>query len=172
MTSKTAEFWPFSLETYRRPGVEAACLALQDDHGADVNCVLFCCWAARAGFGVLTDTEVGALNALSADWNTTVVVPLREVRRALKARIGAAPEGPVAALRQAVKDVELEAEWQEQRMLADLLNRAPDAPPSADDARRNLTAYFNRLGLPDDPALWRHADTVVDAAFHDLGAKG
>ena len=42
-------FWRFSLRTYRAPGVEAACLALQERCGADVNLLLFCGWVGREG---------------------------------------------------------------------------------------------------------------------------
>lgn len=44
------DLWNFALHLYARPGVEAACLALQDE-GADV-CLLLCgAWleAGRAG---------------------------------------------------------------------------------------------------------------------------
>jgi uncharacterized protein (TIGR02444 family) len=34
-------FWRFSLDLYGRPGVAPACLALQDEAGADVNLVLY-----------------------------------------------------------------------------------------------------------------------------------
>jgi uncharacterized protein (TIGR02444 family) len=158
------EFWPFSLTTYRRSGVERACLQRQDDLGLDVNCLLFCCWAARAGYGRLEGTEVGALVQLSRDWNEPIVKPLREVRRALKDRVGPAAEGPVAALRQAVKDVELEAEWHEQRMLAGLLVREPSLPASREAADANFDAYLQALKCPREPAaaLLR---VLVDAAF-------
>jgi len=159
------EFWPFSLATYRRPGVEAACLVLQDEFGLDVNCLLFCCWAARAGFGRLNAEELGAITQLARDWNAVVVAPLRQVRRVLKDRVGPAPDGPVAALRQAVKDVELEAEWHEQRMLADLMTRAAAAPISRDAAHANLDAYIAAVKGKRHPAMDAHLHTLVEAAF-------
>ena len=36
--------WDFSVRTYRKDGVADACLSLQNDHGADVNMLLYCCW--------------------------------------------------------------------------------------------------------------------------------
>mgnify|MGYP001460985468 CR=1 FL=1 len=37
-------FWRFSLTVYRRPGVEAALLALQERCGSDTNLLLYACW--------------------------------------------------------------------------------------------------------------------------------
>ena len=42
-------FWRFSLHTYRLPGIEAACLALQDRCGTDTNLLLYCCWLGTSG---------------------------------------------------------------------------------------------------------------------------
>ena len=49
MTPRANPFWRFSLRTYRAPGVQEACLALQDRCGADVNLLLFCGWTGRDG---------------------------------------------------------------------------------------------------------------------------
>ena len=138
---ETREFWPFSLAVYRRPGVDEACLRLQDEFGLDVNCVLFCCWAATR-YEPLTELEIKAMVAISRDWNQKIVAPLRDVRRALKDRQGTAPEGPVALLRQSVKDVELEAEWHEQRLLGDLLDAKATGNTSGETALANFAAYL------------------------------
>ena len=162
---KVPDFWPFSLDVYRRNGVEAACLQLQDRDGLDVNCVLFCCWAAAAGFGRLSELELQAMVDVSKSWNQNVVVPLRGVRRALKDMIGPAPEGPVATLRQSVKDLELEAEWYEQRLLGDFLTREPDAAGDLAAARANLSGYLSLCGLRGTDETETCLETILDAAF-------
>ncbi len=44
--------WDFSVRTYRGEWVSAACLALQDERGVDVNMLLYCCWhGATRGAG-------------------------------------------------------------------------------------------------------------------------
>ncbi len=162
------EFWPFSLETYGRPGVEGACLALQDDHGLDVNCLLLCCWAGAAGLDRLSKSEVDAVMAVSVDWNETVVQPLRQARRALKDRQGPASDGPVAALRQAVMDVELEAEWHEQRMLQDLLTKKAKKArtgPSREVAEDNLNAYLKAMGCVRTKAVGDQLAVLIGASF-------
>jgi uncharacterized protein (TIGR02444 family) len=97
--------WDWALEAYARPGVPQACLALQDEHGQNTSFLL---WAV---FAEVRDPELleRAAEAVRA-WDSTALVPLREVRRALKA-----PQPPVAdaareALREDVRASELRAE--------------------------------------------------------------
>ncbi len=161
---ETKEFWPFSLETYRADGVESACLSLQDDYGLDVNCLLFCCWAGATGYGVLSDQELALMVDVSQDWNVAVVQPLRQVRRVLKDKIEAA-EGPEAHLRQAVKDLELEAEWHEQRLLSDLLERAPEFPASRTQAKENFENYIKCVGQAADGRLNELFGVLINASF-------
>jgi uncharacterized protein (TIGR02444 family) len=98
-------FWRFSLEFYARPGVMPACLALQDQHGVDVNLALLCCWIGEA----LDAAALAEADARVAEWRAEVVQPLRAVRRWLKGRDD--------ALRADVAAQELAAEQREQAML-------------------------------------------------------
>ena len=59
--AKGIDFWPFSLEVYRQPGVESACLSLQETAGLDVNALLFCCWTGAVGYGTLSELEMKAV---------------------------------------------------------------------------------------------------------------
>ncbi len=98
-------FWRFSLEFYAQPGVMPACLALQDQHGLDVNLALFCCWVGEP----LDAAALAEAEALVREWRTQVVQPLRAVRRWLKQRDD--------ALRRAVAAQELAAEQRQQALL-------------------------------------------------------
>ncbi|MBU1375321.1 MAG: TIGR02444 family protein [Alphaproteobacteria bacterium] len=97
--------WDWVLEAYGRPGVPEACLTLQDVHGQNTSLLL---WAVRAE---VKDAELLARAAeATRAWERTALVPIREVRRALKA-----PQPPVddvarLALREDVKGLELAAE--------------------------------------------------------------
>ncbi|MDP6885033.1 MAG: TIGR02444 family protein, partial [Rhodospirillales bacterium] len=97
-------FWDFSLATYDRPGVAAACLGLQDRHGIDVNMVLFCCWAGASGAGMVDPAAMAAALNAALPWQRDVVVPLRRIRRDLK---GAGQTG--ARLRRHVASAEIDA---------------------------------------------------------------
>ncbi len=73
-------FWRFSLRFYSRPGVAAACLALQDEAGADVNLMLFLLFLAEHKRQVIAD-DIPRLDSTVRAWRDCVVKPLREVRR-------------------------------------------------------------------------------------------
>ena len=134
-----AALWRFSLAVYGRAGVPAACLALQDEGGRDVNLLLYCCWVGASGRGRLTSADISRAGGAIALWRRGVVEALRAARRAVKA--DGAPE--TAALYKSIKAVELEAERVEQGRLAALAG-----PPvvGVSDAER-LAAAVDNLGL-------------------------
>ena len=101
-----ADLWSFALSTYARPGVESACLRLQEQ-GADV-CLLLCgAWLEQRGVARLPE-RVAALQQLARPWRARVVEPLREVR--VQWRAMAEQDTHLAELRERVKALELEAE--------------------------------------------------------------
>ena len=101
-----ADPWSFALSTYARPGVEAACLRLQEQ-GADV-CLLLCgAWLEQRGVARLPERVV-ALQQLARPWRMHVVEPLRAVR--VQWRAMAQQDAQLAELREQVKALELEAE--------------------------------------------------------------
>lgn len=101
-----ADLWSFALSTYARPGVEAACLRLQEQ-GADV-CLLLCgAWLERRGVAH-TPERVQALQQLARPWRVQVVEPLRQMR--VQWRALAQQDTQLASLREQVKTLELEAE--------------------------------------------------------------
>ncbi len=101
-----ADLWSFALSTYARPGVEAACLRLQEN-GANV-CLLLCgAWLEQRGVAP-TAERMQALKQLAEPWQTDVVEPLRQVR--LQWRAMAQQDEQLATLRERVKALELDAE--------------------------------------------------------------
>jgi len=149
MTQRANPFWRFSLRTWRAAGVQDACLALQERCGADVNLLLFCAWSARDG-RVLDASSLRCAMDRVADWQSTVVAPLRLARRGLKRQAADAVIAGVAApLRQRILELELELERVEQSLLADLEAQwSPPSHPSAPSQAiaANMTAYLALLG--------------------------
>ena len=96
--------WAFARDVYARPGVEAALLELQDQHGQSIPLLLWSAWARTH------DPEALAAAArLARQWNATAIEPLRLVRRGLvEADLG--PSDARQDLRGSVKAVELESE--------------------------------------------------------------
>lgn len=127
--SPAGSFWSFSLRVYGAPGVEAACIDLQDRFGADVNLALYCLWIGRAL------TPEGLRAALEAAAPVQAYIqPLREMRRSLPKDAG---------VRDAVKKAELAAEKLEQDAL-EALGAAGE--PDAETAMVNLRLYAEQLG--------------------------
>jgi uncharacterized protein (TIGR02444 family) len=143
-------FWDFSLAFYARPGVAEACLELQESCGADVNVLLYLLYLARSG-RLLAAADVEHIDALAAPWRQAVVIPLRNVRRALKMPVGAFHPSATAALRTEVKRNELAAERVQQETLERLAPGDATGTPCADPiacARVHLQLYGDRIGAP------------------------
>jgi uncharacterized protein (TIGR02444 family) len=97
--------WAWALEAYARPGVPEACLRLQDEYGQNTSLLL---WAVRAE---ARDPDLLARAAACARaWDRTALVPLREVRRGLKAPLPPVGDEARLAFREEVKALELAAE--------------------------------------------------------------
>ena len=133
--------WSFALGFYARPGMAAACIALQDEAGCDVTLVLWLLWCAETG-RPLDSGVIAAANARLAPWRAAVVAPLRAARRTMKG--GLLPGIDTEACRERVKGVELEAE---RLALAALSAMAPEASRvEAGAAARNLALYADHVG--------------------------
>jgi uncharacterized protein (TIGR02444 family) len=151
--------WAFALDVYARPGVSAACIALQDESGADVDIVLYALWCASRG-SVLDGAALEAADAVAAPWREATIRPVREVRRALKP-----PPGPPfdAARAESLRKALLEVELGLERMELGALEAGAPPPAKADPreaARHNLAQYARMLGVPGDAAPWR---TLLEA---------
>jgi uncharacterized protein (TIGR02444 family) len=145
-------FWRFSLAFYSRPGVAEACIALQDECGADVNVALYLLFLALDG-RVIDANDLTRIIAVAAPWNDAVVLPLRSVRRRMKGGVTDMPASPTEALRTEVKRIELQAERLLQEALEALGLSAQfatrhDSPDMA--AKINLEHYAGLLGVDDE----------------------
>jgi uncharacterized protein (TIGR02444 family) len=163
-------FWDFSLRIYARREVPPACLALQDEGGADVNLVLFLLYLADCG-RMLDDAQVAGLDEATRGWREQVVKPLRCVRRLLKDDIGAFATDATTPLRSDVKRIELAAEKLQQFTLEMLA--PPDSAGTAATSRRlaaatHLASYAARCGNWPEDAL----HVLVDAWADDAAARG
>jgi uncharacterized protein (TIGR02444 family) len=146
-------FWKFSLGFYRRPGMAEACIALQEQCGADVNLLLFLLWQATQRRQASV-AEVTALEHKIAPWREATVVPLRAIRRALKNKTTLVEKATAEAFRSRVKAVELEAERLQQEAMYALARSSPPAATMASAeaaARASLAAYGSicRTAFPE-----------------------
>jgi uncharacterized protein (TIGR02444 family) len=146
MSDAAAAFWRFSLALYARPDVPPACLVLQDQHGRDINVMLFCCWLGASGRGRLDRLALDAADRAVAGWRHDVVEPFRAARRAIKAAALPDSDGIYAK----AKAVELDAERLLQRQLAEF---APPEKAGLSTEKRLADALANlALYIGDAPA--------------------
>ncbi|KSV74449.1 hypothetical protein N182_27800 [Sinorhizobium sp. GL2] len=150
--------WDFVTRLYERPGVAAACLALQERHGIDVTLMLFCLWRGSAE-GVIPDGQMGALAAAAREWREATVTQIRVARRWLRQQ----PEHE--RLYRTVLAAEIDCEHGELLMLAQLADisggrRKPATEAMAD----NLTAFFSELGVEPDEEDRQSIDVILAAA--------
>jgi uncharacterized protein (TIGR02444 family) len=164
-------FWDYSLALYRQSGVEAACLAMQDRRGLDVNLLLLCCWAAAAGLPPLTERQLREAIALAGPWTQAVVGPLRKLRRQLRAGHRPFPAPQVEAVRKRVLSAELDAEHAAQLQLAGLVGKVdPAATPARDAAAARLAAgnlahYLRQRDVVPEAADVAALAILLEAAF-------
>lgn len=166
-TAAPHPFWQFSLRTYWKPGVEQACLSLQDRDGADVNILLLCCWAAASGRGALGTRTLRAAMSSAKRWQTEVIEPLRAVRRNLKQGFAGVPQETTAALRKKIGKVEIECELAEQLLLALHGDALPQGirTDAGRAAKTSIERYLACLGARPDKAAREDIATLIAASI-------
>ncbi len=165
-------FWDFSLRIYGSDGVPAACIALQERRGIDVNLLLFCAWIGESGRGVLAESDLEAALAATSAWNRDIVCALRVVRNRLKGGMPPIPTERSDVLRKMILEIEVKSEHVEQIALATAVTRPADPALAAerrgDDAVANVAAYFRRHGFTPDAKDARQVAIVLDPAFPEI----
>ena len=150
---QTSPFWPFSLQIYR--SVADTCLELQDRFGVDVNVLLFVLFAAQNG-RKLAAPDVQHIISRVASWNREAIVPLRSVRRFLRSPPEIIAGEEAEALRERVKQIELEAErLQQEGLYRSMPLQEMGTPETSAEAagRANIAAYAAELGTAFDASL-------------------
>jgi uncharacterized protein (TIGR02444 family) len=160
-TAVSTPIWDFVLNYYGRKGVSEALIGLQDQHGIDVNMLLFLMWMAAQGKCVAAE-DVEFVSTTSHAWQRAVVVPIRGVRRLLKENPPLVPAEAAAAFRKKVQAIELEGEQLQLNAMAALVERLKPAQASPEEAaRRNVKTFEGVAGKTFPPA-------AVDRLAHAL----
>ena len=141
--------WPFALEIYGRPGVEAVLLELQDVHGQCVPYLLWALWLDAEG-RFADDAALKSAADLARAWQDAAIAPLRGLRRDLKRPSKTAPKRAWGTLREGVKALELDVE----RMLLQMLESAsPEPAGAAPDPLGSLHRATKAWGAAAPPEL-------------------
>lgn len=153
------EFCRFSQRVYAAREVSGECLVLQDTGGVNINLLLFCAWLGWIGGISLNDDDIDACHQQIDGWDRGCVRPLRDVRRYLREMSFA--EG----FRGRIKELELEAEWNEQLLLFEFAQQAllPSRTAGIQEKalRSNLSRLLRRHQIHFDEARSRLAQTVM-----------
>ena len=140
--------WRFSVKFYAVPGVAQACIELQDRAKVDVNILFFLLWNATQGRRY-SKADVAEVERRIGAWRDMAVVPIRMVRRALKAPPAAISTDAAEGFRTRIKAVELEAERLQQEALFELAQSSRLGQPAtspAQAARVSIDCYQALLG--------------------------
>lgn len=142
--------WDFATYFYRAPGIQSACLAMQDQAGADVPFLIFLVCAAQRG-QTFEAEDLRRIDSAIAQWRHDVVQPLRQIRRQLKS----SPQASVQRFREIVKAAELEAEREEIARLSPFLieKTATQQMNIADLTLYNMRAYIQLIPSAEGPHL-------------------
>jgi len=176
-TRQVNPLWKFSTWAYAQPGVEKACLALQDRLGADVNILMFCIWLGYRGgrSGKITQYLSGALK-ISRDWQKNIIEPLRTSRINFKDTIensdmiGSRRQTAVT-LRESIKKIELQVEELQTVALHALIVEIEEEAMKVKSeeqrkaAQKNLNAYFVTIGVKLDALCTTHVMRILTEVF-------
>ncbi|WP_083007671.1 TIGR02444 family protein [Halomonas sp. GT] len=102
-----APLWDFALTFYAQPGVEQACLILQDSAEVDVCELLVHGWLYQHGLQA-SPRALAVERKARERWQQSVTAVLRQLRRDLKPQ--AAMNKDIAELRKTLQQAELQAE--------------------------------------------------------------
>ena len=159
-------FWQFSIKFYAVPGVAEACIALQDQAKVDVNILFYLLWNATQG-RAFNAADITEIEHRIGPWREMAVIPIRDIRRALKAPPPAMAPEAAEGLRTRIKAVELEAERLQQEALYGLAESSRlgrPAPSKAEAARDSVSSYQGVIGpFPPEPLA------TVLSAFANFG---
>jgi uncharacterized protein (TIGR02444 family) len=154
-------FWQFSIKFYAVPGVADACIALQDQAKVDVNILFYLLWNATEG-RAFNAADVAEIERRIGPWRDMAVVPIRNIRRALKAPPPVIEPAAAEGLRSRIKAVELEAERLQQEALYGLAQTSRlgrPSPSKTDAANDSISSYQGVIGpFPPEPL-----DTLLSA---------
>jgi uncharacterized protein (TIGR02444 family) len=161
--------WDFVVKFYAKPGIAQACLELQDRLGVDVSFLLTVLFYAKDRNIDLSVEEIASLDRSISAWRDEVIVPLRRLRRHVKASglLNSSTEG----FYQRIKADELLAEQIEIGTLAQQLEQVQTelsiSQPKRDLMERIVKHFADSSGLHpslSDAWIQRAISTLHDAA--------
>ena len=162
------DLWAFALNFYQQPGVESACLLLQEQFGLSINRIIYAAWCGCEGQSLRVNEAL-----LQADkWQKGITHPLRAVRYAVREQKKSDPA--LDTCYQALRKAELACEQVE---LA-LLYEQHQQHLSKDEREgttllgyQNIEIYLNSHNVELDSELELILGPILSAINHYLGTN-
>lgn len=174
MDFPNSDFWNYSTQIWTLPEVEAICLDLQNNYGANINMLLYCCWVGDKKLS-LNDDDLQVLLDTVQPWQT-IIKPLRDSRKMMQQHLIAMPANMVDQTVNNITEMELNAEHMSQMALEKALNLKKISPclePSSDDAGiecslSNLKSYIQTLeNIPSENELMPQISQLLTSIYQD-----
>jgi uncharacterized protein (TIGR02444 family) len=140
-------FWNYSCRQFENRSIADTCLQLQNACDADVNILLYCCWAADNRIQLDND-DLQKLIRASNPWQSAIIKPLRDARRMMKHQIIAMPANLHTQTIANLTEMELNAEHMAQLDLEktiDFETRTVSDDEIINISARNLLLYVQTL---------------------------
>ena len=157
--------WDFSVQLYGQPGVADACLSLQEQHGLDVNLLLFGIWSDLFGNGGLDLEAFERITREASAWRDQVIIPTREARRAAKRGHPSLTASESEAVYRRMLDTELALEKTEQtiieRIAADAANVRPVVASEPGAPSRFLDWYLDDARVIATQEVCQSLETIA-----------
>ena len=148
-------FWQYACSTYKIPGVEEFLLALQDDHGLNVNLVLLMCWLAEQNRHITEQQLVKFIDAITIT-EQQIMQPLRSARYAMKSDTLI----PETLYRQYSK-LELQIEQVIINRLHQESLTVRTYIENSDSLTHNTKVYFDNTGIKDSNELSQQLQRLI-----------
>lgn len=137
--------WDFASALYAEPSIQELCLQLQDQHNANVNLILWCCWLESEGKPLGADSLIRA-EELVLPLDQSLIVPLRKLRSEVVNT--ALTRVQQSVIKKQLLSAELTAEKVQLQRLQDLTNKLE---PLSNTSKQALTLnyYLSSLEIYD-----------------------
>lgn len=160
--SSNQNLWYYSLEVYGRAGFAEAALALQDVYDLDVNILLGCLWAGKAGH-LLDAKSLCTLECQCELWRREIIEVFRALRRELKGH----KDSEMRRIRTNAKARELDAEKVQQERIQSILGSLTELG-TVGHAAENLSTYLRSLDLEINQEIRSNFAILLTVAFQGL----
>lgn len=155
------DLWHYALRLYGQPGMESACLELQQA-GLSINRLLFCLWLGQdAGRQLDLMVLQGA-----TDWQSEITHPLRALR--YKVRAYKQQDATYQACYSAMRKAELACEQLELALMYDVAEQMLKGEAGSSLVLENLASYLNGCTLNADPSVTTACEQLLQIALPEM----